>query len=186
MAGGPGVSFSPLNNGQVGPVTGNAGSPLQDAIKILSFRLPTVVGASGISPLAGNPGDSVANDWLLRLFQGLMPGGSPAAPMGIQGAPAAPSSAPSAPSAPSPFMGGGNPFNSPMGPSAAPSWMGAPPPPGPTSAPPPPVVHPSTEGPPVEPPRQLTPGPIQPPSSPPPVMSGPPAWRDWLGGTRDY
>lgn len=54
-----GVSFSPFNQpaaGKAQPV-GAAGQPVQDAIKILSLRVPTTVGASSGAPqsLLGGP-----------------------------------------------------------------------------------------------------------------------------------
>jgi hypothetical protein len=109
----PGVSFSP-GKPEGTPSQQQPASPLQDAIKILSFRMPTTVGAGGVSPLANDPlGGGHVQDWLLKLFQGFTPaqpqmaGPSPS-PMGPmvppQGVPsfggnvAPPTSAPSAPS----------------------------------------------------------------------------------------
>lgn len=156
----PGVSFSPINDASQPGHAGPQGSPLQDAIKILSFRMPTVVGAqmSAGSPLAGNLGDSVADDWLLKLFRGLLPTGP------APGAPAAPPP----PSAPPAWTG------APAGPSAPPVWTGAPPPgPSPT-APPPNVVFTPPESP------KLPAPPPSAPSPPPDRVPGPPEWRDWL------
>lgn len=154
MPGQPGVSFSPIN---AAPPAGQGTpqSPLQDAIKILSFRMPKVVGAYSPSPLAGNLGDSVADNWLMNLFKGLLPGGE--------------SPVPGAPGAPPPFgfpgsgasggSGGGTP---------PPTWTGAPPP-GPPPQAPPPVVQFEPPGiPPVLPP-------IGPPAPPPPPEVPPPA-----------
>jgi hypothetical protein len=84
-------------------------NPVQDAIRILSFRMPSTVGASGITPqqnmqgptalggqLGGFPGSNPSLiDFLQRLF-----GGRAAGPMG------APPSAPGMPSAP-PMTGPG-------------------------------------------------------------------------------
>lgn len=81
-----GVSFSPLggNSQASGSNTGQASpsgfaAPVQDAIKLLSFRLPSQVGASAGAPgsIMGGPtalgpqiGNAIAEQWLRRLFQG--------------------------------------------------------------------------------------------------------------------
>lgn len=66
-----GVSFAP-SSGE--PAKPQQASPLQDAIKILSFRMPTTVGMGGVSPLANDPmGGGQVQDWLMKLFQGLTP-----------------------------------------------------------------------------------------------------------------
>lgn len=132
----PGVSFSPLNTSSPQGTSGQA-SPLQDAIKILSFRMPKVVGAATGSPLAGKLGDSVADNWLMNLFQGLLPeGNSP-----VSSAPGAPG-APGAPAAQPPFGFPSAPPSGPGAPGAPPPVVSGAPPPGapPPSAPPPVVV----------------------------------------------
>lgn len=85
-----GISFSPAQQPIAGQPTGMrpGTTPLQDAIKLLSFKLPTNVGAGAPSPtqLMGGPspfgaqlGNGVANNWLMALFQGLNPAASGAA-----------------------------------------------------------------------------------------------------------
>ena len=83
-----GQSFSPLNTDPTQPQGPNTSSPLQDAIKILSFRMPKVVGAASPSPLAGQGTGGIA-DWLTKLLQGLLPptggalaSGGPTSPFG--------------------------------------------------------------------------------------------------------
>src|SRR3990167_2922620 len=71
-----GVNFQPGTdpNGQTDPR--RASTPVQEAIKVLSLRLPRVVGANAISPQAllsspgsgGNRVDSVENTILQRMF----------------------------------------------------------------------------------------------------------------------
>lgn len=84
----PGVSFSPFNQrpGQASP--GAVQSPVQDAIKIISFRMPSTVGASAPAPasLLGGPtpqgpglGGGLMQEFLKRLLLGQQPQG--AAPM---------------------------------------------------------------------------------------------------------
>ena len=81
-----GISFSPAQNAQPGQMGSGAtkpgATPLQDAIKLLSFKLPTNVGAAAPSPsqIMGGPtalgaqlGNGVANNWLMALFRGLNP-----------------------------------------------------------------------------------------------------------------
>lgn len=154
---GPGVSFSPLNTSSPQGQAGHQ-SPLQDAIKILSFRMPTVVGAATGSPLAGSLGDSVADNWLMNLFQGLLPSGSSPMP-----------SAPGAPAAQPPFGFPSAPPSGPGAPGAPPPIVSGAPPPGapPSSAPPPVVVFTPPDIPPVMPPES-TPA----PTGEPPVIPG--------------
>lgn len=119
----PGISFSPLQNPQTsqGPANTSGVSPLQDAIKLLSFKLPTSVGPTQ-PPLQGGPsalgpllGNSVAQNWLMALFQGMQPqGASQATPAPLQpsagsGA-ASPFTIPTAtPATPAPLnLGGGS------------------------------------------------------------------------------
>lgn len=117
----PGLSFSPFNQrpGQAAP--GVAQSPVQDAIKILSFRMPSVVGASAPAPsgLLGGPtpqgagvGGGLMQEFLKRLLIG-------------QQATGGPSPAPSMPSMSSPMgLGQTNPFSASMG--SSPSSMPSP------------------------------------------------------------
>lgn len=106
-----GVSFQPGQNG----ATGQQGKPktngVQEAVKVLSLRLPSVVGARAIAPQAllqspgsgGNPRvDSVVSQVMGRMFP---TGGAPA-----PSAPAAPMMPPNAPQ----FSGGGMPGNTPL------------------------------------------------------------------------
>jgi hypothetical protein len=75
-----GISFAPFSQSPpsagASPTTAN---PVQDAIKLLSFRLPRNVGASPVAPgaIMGGPtalgpqlGNSIAEQWLKALFQG--------------------------------------------------------------------------------------------------------------------
>lgn len=126
-----GVSFSPTNQSAQGTGTPNTANPVQDAIRILSFRLPTVLGASAATPMQnlGAPsifgsqlGSSVIQNFLKSL---MMPSatGQASSPYGsLFGG----TSAPSAASAPpvSISLGGSSPIvTNPTGPSpsAAPS-----------------------------------------------------------------
>lgn len=98
----PGVNFQPgqqsygQQNGQRGPSRLSGGSPqgVQEAIKVLSLRLPKVVGARAVSPAplltsqgsGGNPNvDSIVESVLSRMFPGQQTGGpapsAPTAPM---------------------------------------------------------------------------------------------------------
>ena len=72
----PGVSFSPLDKG---PNQSQETAPVQDAIKIMSFRMPSVVGAGAPAPqgLLGGPTaqggflqSGLMQALLKRLFQG--------------------------------------------------------------------------------------------------------------------
>lgn len=82
-----GVNFQPGQNDQTPGAKKRPGDPgVQEAIKVLSLRLPRVVGAQAISPLlnaagsGGNPRvDSVVNQVMSRMFpQGQPPpGGAP-------------------------------------------------------------------------------------------------------------
>lgn len=77
----PGLSFSPGQGDQSQPQQqGAQNNPVQEAIKLLSFRLPNNVGQSAIAPqasLAGQGagfgsqiGGSIAENWLKKLFGG--------------------------------------------------------------------------------------------------------------------
>lgn len=88
-----GLSFAPTGNRDQDQANGSNQTPLQDAIKVLSLRMPSFVGAAqGISPLAGMAGGGSAGvpniggvpggleDLLRRLFGGgggLQPAGVP-------------------------------------------------------------------------------------------------------------
>lgn len=105
----PGVSFSPTGGvdqqGAGGQRSAAPNSPLQDAIKILSFRMPTTVGQGAPSPLANSElGGGQVQDWLMKLFQ-LMPQNKQpqAAPQQAASsyAPPPPPSAPASPFSPS-------------------------------------------------------------------------------------
>ncbi len=151
----PGVSFSPLNTGSTPGQSGQA-SPLQDAIKILSFRMPTVVGAqmSAGSPLAGNLGDSVADNWLMNLFRGVLPAGT-----AVPGTPGQPAQPPPV----------GYPGAPPSGGTAPPPIITGAPPPGPPPPAPPPIIGFIPPGiPPVLPPDPPPPS-VEPPGPPPPA-----------------
>lgn len=76
-----GLAFSPTNQTMPGSGMARSAAPstVQDAIKILSFRLPTTVGQNGIAPqsLLGSPtgfgqqlGSALAENWLRSLFSG--------------------------------------------------------------------------------------------------------------------
>jgi hypothetical protein len=91
-----GVSFDPAQEGQYnqqgsGPNASSAPRGIQEAIKILSLRLPRVVGANAVSPqaLLGSPGsagsrvDSVVNQIMARYFpQGVTQPQAPFSPGG--------------------------------------------------------------------------------------------------------
>ena len=147
-----GISFSPNNQG--GPMgkagqSGQAGvtdtaSPIQQAIRILSLRIPRVVsqGAPINQSLLSGPGSAGLNtgglslDELLRRLFGVQPGGqvpalpaqqsvgSPQSAIAAMSQPAAPSWAPSPSAAPSPlFTPGINPgAPTPGNPIPTPSW----------------------------------------------------------------
>lgn len=78
-----GMTFSPLNAPSQGQPGQGPQSPLQDAIKLLSFKLPTTVGAGAPSGLLGPPtaagamgpqqGDGSMDNWLMQLLKGLVP-----------------------------------------------------------------------------------------------------------------
>lgn len=77
-----GISFSPLagNQSVPGRPTGSPVSPVQDAIKLLSFRVPSVVGAGAPSPgaLMGGPspfGTQAASALIQNLLRLLGQGG---------------------------------------------------------------------------------------------------------------
>lgn len=95
-----GVSFVPggdASGNQTKPPT----EPLQQAIQMLSLRLPKVVGAQGLAPgpLLQSPGGGALAELLRQLFGQGRPGGTMA--------PSMPGASPMAPSAPS--MPGGMP-----------------------------------------------------------------------------
>ncbi len=90
----PGISFSPFNQppqmGQGGPRPGGV-TPIQDAIRMLSFRMPTTVGASSPAPQGimggqtaqgGQLGNPLALNWLRALFGGGQMPGAPLPGMG--------------------------------------------------------------------------------------------------------
>ena len=103
-----GISFSPTNdNSAQRNQTGNTASPVQDAIRILSFSLPKVLGASAVTPLQnlGGPsalgsqfGNSFLEQLLRHLITGAGPSGAPSPYDGIYG--------PGASAPPSPTAGG--------------------------------------------------------------------------------
>src|SRR5262245_35401605 len=83
-----GLSFSPTNQPYGTPTTGSQRSPSQDAIQILRFRLPSILGASAIAPrsLLGGPAlqgsmmggsGTAAEDFIRRLFGGGLVLGAP-------------------------------------------------------------------------------------------------------------
>ena len=89
----PGVSFQPAT-GNMSPVDQQraraAGGGVQEAIKILSLRLPKVVGAQALAPSllltsqgsGGNPRvDSVVNQIMQRMFPSPSNANTPAAPV---------------------------------------------------------------------------------------------------------
>lgn len=135
-----GLSFSPTqqnsntqNPNNQSPTAGGSGSPIQDAIKVLSLRIPHITGPGGIAPPgllnsaggAGMPqgGAGGLEEFLRRLFGGQGIPGMGAAPPpnvipGVGGGPGEnplpsppggfnPSPAPPPPSGPP--MGGANP-----------------------------------------------------------------------------
>lgn len=121
MAGEFGVSFSPTGKNDQQQDGGANATPIQDAIKVLSLKIPQFVGARGIAPeqLLGGPGSAGLpgmggglpgglEDFLRRLF-GQMGGGMGGGMAAPQGPPA-------------PHIGIGGPIRQPPGASA-----GAPP-----------------------------------------------------------
>lgn len=83
-----GLNFGP--NAQGGQLRSSPASPTQDAIRILSFRMPTILGSAAPAPpsLLGGPtaqggqmGGSMAENWLRMLFGG----GQMNGPMGGMG-----------------------------------------------------------------------------------------------------
>lgn len=90
----PGVSFSPFNAPpQMGQGQQKPGgvSPVQDAIRMLSFRMPSTVGASAPAPqglmggqtaMGGQLGNPLALNWLRALFGGQAMPGAPLPGMG--------------------------------------------------------------------------------------------------------
>ncbi len=109
----PGISFSPFNQPpQMGQGQRPGGvTPIQDAIRMLSFRMPSTVGASSPTPqglmggqtaLGGQLGNPLALNWLRALFGGqAMPGaplpgmGAGTPPGGFGGIPGLPRQGPS-------------------------------------------------------------------------------------------
>lgn len=93
----PGVNFQPgaqsygQQNGQGGPSRQQGSNQgVQEAIKVLSLRLPKVVGARAVAPAplltsqgsGGNPNvDSIVESVLSRMFPGQGSGPAPSAPM---------------------------------------------------------------------------------------------------------
>lgn len=133
----PGLSFSPLNqNNPLGssPYGGSPGptsSPIQDAIKILSLRIPRAVGASGLAPMGllnspgsgGFPGGQSLESLLMRIFgqqPGMRVGSGPVASMPYGNNPGQPT-LPQGPSAPRIIPGSG-----PAGQPAGPTPQGSP------------------------------------------------------------
>lgn len=121
-----GVSFVPggdASGNQTKPPT----EPLQQAIQMLSLRLPKVVGAQGLAPgpLLQSPGGGALAELLRQLFGQGRPGGTMAPSM-----PGASPMAPGAPSLPPPHVVPGGGDDRRMGPSE-PGWpdVGTPPPP---------------------------------------------------------
>jgi len=131
-----GLTFSPLNTPQPGQGgQGPGASPLQDAIKLLSFQLPSVVGAWAGSGVLGPPtaagglgalqGNGSMNQFLMQLLRGVLQGqpGELQGPPGIAPTPrvqffggpgqpgtgtsASPTLSASPPSQATPFSGGG-------------------------------------------------------------------------------
>ena len=101
-----GVSFDPASEDQQ-RTTGTTPPPtgVQEAIRVLSLRLPRVVGANAVAPsaLIGSPGgsgrvDSIVQQVLSRYF----PTGAGAAPAGPGGPPPAPVLSAPRPTMPSP------------------------------------------------------------------------------------
>ena len=159
-----GLSFSPFNQNTDQNYRQGSVSPVQDAIKILSLRMPTMVGPhapSGV--LAGGPtrGGMDANNammanWLRMLFSGQLGAGGPGGP-GMPGG-SLPSGWGSTPPMPGvSFMSGR---------SGVPSWAEPGPPPDPGNGQP--WIGP---GPQIDP----NPGGIN-------AGGGDSPWRDWFGG----
>lgn len=73
-----GLSFSPTDQSNDPNRPKGSANPVQDAIQLLSFRLPSFLGASSPSPLVGGApsalgsqiGGGVVEEWLKRFFQG--------------------------------------------------------------------------------------------------------------------
>lgn len=167
----PGESFSAVGpNGPQQPQKGAVSSPLQDAIKILSFRMPTVVGQGSPSPLANNPmGGGQIEDWLRKLFQGILPAQAPSNPSQPATAgpasPFGPTAMPSPYAPPPPQTYGGAPPQPTQPTDGGPTYGGGP------SAPPPNVVYN---------PPDISKMPAPGPSSDAPTFDAPPSFRDWL------
>jgi hypothetical protein len=79
----PGLSFSPTSESPFDQKGQGATNPVQQAIQLLSYRLPQVVGAGAIAPrellsggggqgsaLGSQVGSAVAEQWLRKLFMG--------------------------------------------------------------------------------------------------------------------
>lgn len=129
-----GISFSPTNQTSPQQASRTPVSPVQDAIRILSFRQPTVLGVhapvaqSLFSPLGlsspsgaglGNPDSGMIQDLLRYLFGGGaatgMPGpGAPTVsggPTGLSSGPPSPTISLGGPTAPPPPSGSGSPID---------------------------------------------------------------------------
>lgn len=108
-AGGIGVNFQPGSASGADGVDGQrrtAGGGVQEAIKILSLRLPRVVGAQAIAPSLllnsrGSDGNPRVDSVIERIMRRMMPEGAPALPVlgpSLEdGSPSAPSSQPAYP-----------------------------------------------------------------------------------------
>ena len=67
-----GVTFAPLSDNNNPTAAGQPqASPIQQAIKILSLRIPRVIGASGLAsgPLLNSPGGGILGNSMLRVLQ---------------------------------------------------------------------------------------------------------------------
>ena len=92
MTGDFGVQFAPTAQNQLqNQQNGQASTPIQDAIKVLSLRIPQFVGARGVAPnalmqAAGGAGMATGGmgleQWLAQLF-GQMGGGGMAPPPNV-------------------------------------------------------------------------------------------------------
>lgn len=95
----PGLSFSPFNQKPNQAAPGQQSAPVQDAIKIMSFRMPSVVGAGAPAPqgLLGGPtgqGGSLDSGLLQEFLRRILMGqggqpqsaGGPAGGAGLPGA----------------------------------------------------------------------------------------------------
>jgi hypothetical protein len=129
-----GVSFLP-NGDQRYQRPGTAGaSPVQEAIKVLSLRVPRVVGSTPLAPLAlltGQGGGGAPSGVVETLLRALAPPQSPAtppvaavpSPATLPQAASVQAPAPAQPATP-PLMGARTPTSAPAGQSAAPASAG--------------------------------------------------------------